>query len=80
LGLDSRERKIMELHKLSYEDALKLGAEDLKQTEKALRLELNMRKLDVYGIKGKKSPAKGLRKSLARVLTAKKQNKKSLVK
>lgn len=66
----------MELHKLAFEDALKMTKEDLKQTEKALRLEINMRRLDVYSIKGKKKPAKGLRASLARVLTAKKQLEK----
>ena len=63
----------MELHRITFEEAVKLSSEDLKQTEKALRLELNMRRLDVYGIKGAKKPAKGLRKSLARILTVKKQ-------
>lgn len=63
----------METHKQSYSEISKLSSVELFQAEKSLRLEINMSKLDVYGIKGKSKPVKGLRKSLARVLTAKKQ-------
>lgn len=65
----------MEHEKLTYSEMLKLSASELTQAEKGLRLQMNVGKLDIYGIKGKRKSAKGLRKSLARVLTAKNQNK-----
>jgi ribosomal protein L29 len=70
----------MELHKTEYSDFQKMTQAELKETETALRLQLNMTRLDVYGIKGKKQPAKGLRRSLARVLTAKRHNETKVAK
>lgn len=71
----------MELHKLSVENIKEFDSAKIRETEADIRKELVNIRMDIYTARNQQTAKiRGLKKSLARLLTLENQGKKAAVK